>query len=264
VPDYAAWDESALGMSPQHAAQEIASLREQNDLLLLQDDLSKEKIRDKEARFIEYQETMKDYEIHHQTRLRAQTMISEELQSAFNNAVKQSQDDEESLVQRVLALETTIKNKDKELAEVTERSRLMQSDLMTISESYGPREGEEVSELECRLLHYRLHSFSSVSKYQIVTGTRHTIPLIPRVSVKPEPTDIKGLLRGILDEWSSRNALSESGASDLRREVQMLKKKKGVMLSMMGRWEEAKLQKEIEASREGNASRVGQYVCDFE
>jgi len=61
--------------------------------------------------------------------------------------------------------------------------------------------------------------------------------------------DIKSVLRSVLSEFVEKRYLNAAQAKELREEVAVLKKKKGLMLSIMGKAEACQIQEEIKQSR---------------
>jgi len=72
--------------------------------------------------------------------------------------------------------------------------------------------------------------------------------------------DIKSVLRSVLSEWVEKRYLNAAQAKELREEVAVLKKKKGLMLSIMGKAEACQIQEDIKQSRR---AKTAHGRCDY-
>jgi len=202
-------------MSPQHAAEQVACLFEQNELLHSQEDMYLEKIRDQEYQITQLCETLEDFQDAARARQDVQHQITDQLQEAYNDTADQKRELEEAMTRKVELLEAQLQDKEKKIKSAHGRA-------------------QELS--------HRLMAAEEVAVSNLIT-----------IGNEAKPTqDIKAVLRDVLEEWTKKRFLDDKNALELRKEVNHLRKKKGLLLSMMGKVEAMQLKEEMKEFRERN------------
>lgn len=138
--------------------------------------------------------------------------IIEELETAYHEAAEQIRILEDSSADRIASLEAKIMERETELRKATQ---------------------------EAESLSHRLSAAEAVAVCNLKSAG----------NVSNEADDMKSMLRGVLTEWVEKRFVSDTQAQELRKEVAGLKKKKWMLLSMMGKAEALQIKEDIRSIR---------------
>jgi len=206
----------------------IALLLEENDILLSKTEMYQEQIQEQQEQVEMLQDTLKDFEDATQQQQRVQAEIRDQLQTAYQSIEDEKREMEKQLTRKIKLMEQKLRERDQKMHNEEDKINILQQKL---------KAAEAVA-------------VSNLQNYE-----------------NDPKKDIKKILQDILSEVSQRNIVNDNSAQELRKEVSVLKKKRGVLLSMLGKVEAMKIKEDVSALLEERSQApledVSQMSHDF-
>eukprot|EP00397_Hematodinium_sp_SG-2012_P009447 GEMP01009531.1.p1 GENE.GEMP01009531.1~~GEMP01009531.1.p1 ORF type:complete len:1031 (+),score=265.63 GEMP01009531.1:104-3196(+) len=196
--------------------EEIALLREENAVLESKEELYLEQIHSLDGCNDGLQQTLQQLQEASAEQRKMERQIIEQLELACQGVHAEKHSLEDSFVKRVAQLEARLSEKETKL-------RASEANNASLSQRLSATEAVAVTNLTAM-------------------GDK----------VRP-PEDLKEMLREVLSEWAEKRLLNDKYAQDLRKEVAVLKKRKGMLLSMMGKAEALQIREDVKSLRAATA-----------